>query len=84
LYQGSEGKLTLEHKQVLSKHLEEMVYMTAKEICQYVQKKFGVTFTSKGMTNLLHRLDFSYRKPKQVPVKADPSPKKSFLKSTMK
>lgn len=53
LYQGSEGKLTLEQKQVLSKHLEETVYMTAKEICQYVQKKFGVTFISKGMTNLL-------------------------------
>jgi len=30
LYQGSEGKLTLEQKQALSKHLEETEYMTAK------------------------------------------------------
>lgn len=79
LYQGSDGKLTLEQKQVLSQHLEETVYMTAKEICQYVQKRFGVTFTSKGMTNLLHRLDFSYRKPKHVPGKADPVAQEEFL-----
>jgi transposase len=78
-YVGSEGKLTLEQKQALSKHLEETVYMTAKEICQVVQKKFGVAFTTKGMTHLLHRLDFSYRKPKHIPGKANPEAQEEFL-----
>jgi len=79
LYFGSEGKLTLEQKWALSKHLEETVYMTAKEICNYVQNKYGVSFTSKGMTNLLHRLGFTYRKPKHVPGKANPLAQEEFL-----
>jgi len=79
LYQGSEGKLTQQQKEKLSRHLEETVYMTAKEICNYVQNRFGVSFTSKGMTNLLHRLEFTYRKPKHVPGKADPAAQEEFL-----
>jgi transposase len=78
-YIGSEGKFTLEQKQALSKHLGEKVCMTAKEICQVVQTKFGIAFSSKGMTHLLHRLDFSYRKPKHIPVKANPDAQEEFL-----
>jgi len=79
LYVGSEGKLTLEQKQTLSQHLEDTVYITAKEICKYVEDIYGVRFTSKGMTNLLHRLDFTYRKPKHVPGKANALAQEAFL-----
>jgi transposase len=83
-YVGSNGKLTLEQKQTLSQHLEDTVYMTAKEICIYVENKFGVRFTSKGMTNLLHRLGFTYRKPKHVPGKADALAQEAFLEKYQK
>jgi transposase len=58
--------------------------MTAKEICKYVEVKYGVHFTSKGMTNLLHRLDFTYRKPKHVPGKADALAQEAFLEKYQK
>ena len=78
-YIGSEGKLTLEQKQALSLHLEDNVYMTAKEVGKYVEKSYGVLFTSKGMTNLLHRLGVTYRKPKHVPGKANALAQEEFL-----
>lgn len=78
-YLGSTGKLTLAQKQALSRHLEDTIYMTAKEICKYVENKYGVRFTSKGMTKLLHRLEFTYRKPKHVPGKANAEAQEAFL-----
>jgi transposase len=79
LYQGSEGNLTQEQRESLSKHLEDKVYLTAKEVSNYVQARYGVSFTPKGMTNLLHRLGFTYRKPKHVPGKADAGAQEAFL-----
>ena len=78
-YLGSEGKLTKEQIQTLSKHLEDTIYLSAKEICHYVEKRFGVRFTTKGMTSLLHRLGFTYRKPKHVPGKANPIAQEAFI-----
>jgi transposase len=79
LYQGSSGKLTDRQQEELSGHLAETVYMTAKEICNFVQKRYGVTYTIKGMTTLLHRLGFTYKKPKHVPGKADPVKQEAFV-----
>ena len=78
-YHGSEGKLTKEQIESLNKHLEDTIYLSAKEICHYVKKKYGVRFTIKGMTNLLHRMEFTYRKPKHVPGKANPEAQEDFL-----
>lgn len=78
-YLGSEGKLTKEQIESLNKHLEDTIYLSAKEICHYVKKKYGVRFTIKGMTNLLHRMEFTYRKPKHVPGKANPEAQEDFL-----
>ena len=79
-YVGSDGKLTSRQISALNDHLEETVYLTAKEICHYVESEYGVKYTFKGMTNLLHRLGFSYRKPKHVPGKGDQKAQEEFLK----
>jgi transposase len=78
-YVGSIGKLTEDQLKSLNKHLEQKIYMTAKEIAQYVEQTYQVKFTVKGITKLLHRLDFSYRKPKQVPGKADAAAQEAFV-----
>lgn len=79
-YVGSDGNLTKRQITALSKHLENNVYLTAKEICAYVEEKYGVKYTAKGMTNLLHRLGFSYRKPKHIPGKANQKAQEAFIK----
>jgi transposase len=70
-YTGSEPMLSREQIDTLEVHLEANVYMCAKEICAHVEQKWGIKYSSKGMTSLLHRLGFSYKKPKQVPGKAN-------------
>ena len=78
-YVGNAGKLTAKQITALNNHLENTIYLTAKEICAYVEKKYGVAYTNKGMTNLLHRMDFSYRKPKHIPGKANPTAQQEFI-----
>ena len=41
--------------------------------------RFGVSYTESGMTALLHRLGFVYRKPRLIPGKADPVAQEAFL-----
>ena len=82
-YIGSTGKLSNKQRQALCKHLESTVYMTAKEVCKYVEVKYSVHYTTKGITNLLHRLGFTYRKPKHIPGKADAAAQEAFVEKYM-
>jgi len=78
-YSGGTGKLTPDELSELSLHLDQKIYLTAKEICAYVEKEYGVIYTSKGMTSLLHTLGFSYKKPKHVPGKANRQAQEEFI-----
>jgi len=80
-YIGGASKLTEKQQQKLIQHLENNVYLTAKEICAYVLKKYHVAYTVKGMTSLLHSLDFRYKKPKHVPGKASIEAQLEFIKA---
>ncbi len=80
LYVGSQPWLYEEEIEKLMSHLEDHVYLSAKEVCQYVKRTFGLDYTVPGMTALLHRLGFTYKKPKIVPGKADPELQKNFLR----
>lgn len=70
-YKGGQTKLTLLQESILKKYLEINTLRTSKEIVNYIQKEYGVGFSVIGVTKLLHRLGFSYKKPKVIPGKAD-------------
>lgn len=78
-YTGGASKLTEKQQQNLVQHLENNVYLTAKEICAFVLKKYNVAYSVKGMTSLLHTLDFRYKKPKHVPGKANIEAQLEFI-----
>jgi transposase len=78
-YTGGLSYLTEKQFEWLLSHLEVNVYLTAKEICDLVLKKYSVEYTIKGMTNLLHNHGFHYKKPKQIPGKADIKAQQIFL-----
>lgn len=80
LYVGSSPMLYEKELDELVKHLEIHTYLSAKEICQYVREKFRVEYSVTGMTALLHRLNFVYKKPKIVPGKADAELQKKFVR----
>lgn len=71
-YVGGLGHLDETQRQALEVHLGEHIYLTVQEIVAFVMERFGVEYTISGMTDLLHRLEFVYKKPKVVPGKSDP------------
>jgi len=79
-YRGSQGKLRSSQEEKLSAHLEGNLYGKVEDVIRYVEKRFGETYTVSGMTKLLHRLGFVYKKTKQVPGKADPIAQEAFVR----
>jgi len=75
---GGEPKLDKTGQQELSIHLEENNYVSVKDICVYVEDKYGIKYTISGMTRLLYRLGFVYKKPKLVPGKFDAAKQEEF------
>lgn len=78
-HQGSQAKLSEDQITLLDQHLEETVYLTVAEIAEYVKKEFGIQYSINGLTNLLHRMDYTYKKPKRVPGKADALAQQEFV-----
>ena len=80
-YEGRDSYLTEEQCVELKEHLDQVIYPNAKSVVAYVTKTFGVKYTPEGLTHLLHRLGFVYKKTKAVPGKADPEKQKAFIKT---
>jgi len=78
-YKGSVAKLSVIQLKELDEHLEQNTYLTVEAIIAYVDEKNGVSYTVSGMTDLLHRLKFTYKKSKLVPAKADKKKQEQFL-----
>lgn len=78
-FTGGVGKLEIQQEHELSLHLEKQIYLTAKEITAYVEDKYGIKYSPKGMTKLLHRLGFNYKKPKHIPGKANKQAQLEFI-----
>ena len=76
---GKNSKLNEEQTTELIQHLEDKVYLTTNDICQFVQEKYDITYTIPGMTSWLKNHDFSYKKPKGTPAKADPIEQQKFI-----
>ena len=80
---GREAELGAEQCAALTAELSQRLYMTAKEVCRFVRSRFAVRYTPNGMTKLLKRLGFVYKKPKCVPAKADASVQRQFVEQTL-
>ena len=68
---GSDRLLNELEQMELSCHLEEVTYLDVKSICAYVKSTYQVAYSPSGMRQLLHALNFCYKKPHPVPAKAD-------------
>lgn len=80
-YRGGKSRLTERQESELRRYLQEDTKRTAKEVVDYVQKTYGVLFSVIGVTKLLHRLGFTYKKPKIIPGKADRVKQEAFIKT---
>jgi transposase len=80
-YHGRVCALTQRDQKELCKALRTKIYLSTVEIVCYVEGRFKVTYSLSGMTYLLHRLGFSYKKPSVVPGKADSLRQEKFLRA---
>jgi transposase len=78
-YRGSDCELDAAQLAQLDAHLQGELYLSAKDVAAWVEETFGVAYTASGMTAVLHRLGFVYKKPKLVPGKADRVAQEAFL-----
>ncbi|MGV6809020.1 MAG: IS630 family transposase [bacterium] len=76
---GSKPWLDEEQLKTLEAHLNQTLYLTAKEVAHYVYHAFGVCYSERGMISVLHRLNYVYKKPELVPGKADSQAQEAFL-----
>lgn len=76
---GSESSLNEIQAQGLKKHLEKHLYVKASDICEYVQKTYGVRYSVSGMTDWLKRQGFTFHQPCGVPAKADAEAQERFV-----
>lgn len=76
---GSKSKLNDIQTKDFIAHLETKIYQSVAEISDYVQKKYNVIYTLSGLTAWLHEHGFSYKKPKETPLKADPIKQAKFI-----
>lgn len=79
-YSGAEPKLDEHQMSELEGYLEEHILPGAKSVIAHIDKQYGVRYSVSGVTDLLHRLGFSYKKPTHVPGKQDPAQQQAFLK----
>jgi transposase len=79
-YKGSCAKLTAEELKEFDDHLQKNTYLTVEAIIAYAKQTYSVLYSVSGMTDLLHRLSFTYKKSKLVPAKADAKKQERFLK----
>ncbi|MBI1307094.1 MAG: IS630 family transposase [Bacteroidetes bacterium] len=78
-YKGGTSLLSVAMEQELTGHLEEHLYVHSSDIIQHIEKKYNVRYSTSGVKDLLHRLGFTWKKPKHVPGKADAKRQETFL-----
>ena len=78
-YEGYSGRLSESEITTLDNELQEFLYINTQEVIAFIQKQFGKTYTPSGASTLLHRLNFTYKKTKQEPCKANSTQQTAFL-----
>lgn len=78
-YHGSGAFLTSQQLIQLETYLDAQMQPNAAAVCAYVKKQFQVAYSIEGMTHLLHTLEFSYKKTRHIPGKANAVKQEAFV-----
>lgn len=78
-YHGGTSRLTNEQQAELKEYFRDHTPQTAKAALDHIKKTYGVSYSLIGVTKLMHRLGFVYKKPKLVPGKVDKAAQEQFI-----
>jgi transposase len=77
-FQGDPGNLRPAQVERLQEEVATGRFLTAQQICDWAQETFRVTYSPRGMRDLLHRIGVSYHKATGFFWKADPDKQEAF------
>lgn len=78
-HQGGWCKLSVEQLDLLCQELERTIHLKTDGLIEFVKNKFSVHYTKSGMTALLHKLGYVYKKPKLIPGVPDEDIQEIFI-----
>jgi transposase len=78
-YQGKKSALSEIEIQILSNDLQFKIFLTTKEVILHIKNKFNIQYSRGGVTELLHRLGFSFKKATPIPGKAKKDQQQTFV-----
>ena len=78
-YTGGTSRLTQIQENEVKEFFKEYTPQTAIEAVVHIKKTYGITYSIIGVTKLMHRLGFVYKKPKIIPGKVDPAMQEIFI-----
>lgn len=76
---GPEALLAPEQIAELKTHLRERLHPSAGSVARWVQERWQVPYSLSGMTVLLRRIGFVFKKARLVPGKADTQAQEAFV-----
>lgn len=76
---GYWGLLSSAGLAALSREVEQTLYTDVRALGAWLLRYWGVDYSVSGLTQLLHRLGFSYKLTTPVPCEADPARQATFL-----
>ena len=79
-YNAKRSLLSEQEQEMLCRELRRKIYPTAEAVGLYIERVFSVEYSQRGVTNLLYRLGFSYKKATAVPGKAKQDEQEKFVR----
>lgn len=79
-YNGGQMFLSEEEIEKLKNKIKDNIYHSCEEIIVYIKEEFEKEYSISGITKLLNRIGFVYKKTKIIPAKVDVSKQKTFIK----
>lgn len=83
-YKGSKKKLTADQINLLSQELDNNIHLTTKSVCRFVFLEFDVEYSERGMSSLLKKIGYVYKKPDLKPGNPDEDMQEYFLQEYVK
>jgi transposase len=80
---GYWGLLTSAQLAGLARELGQTLYTDCRAIADWLAVTYGVRYSVSGLTDLLHRLGFSYKLTTAVPCQADAAAQTAFVADTL-
>ena len=78
-YCGRQQFLDNKQESQLVLELDTKIYLTTNSIQEYITSTFSISYSISGVTALLKRLGFVYKKPKLIPANPDIEKQEEFI-----